>query len=82
MRRERFRFVPTMAKSDLKWKQLTKKEKFIFCFERPAGHIWRELLILCWKAAVHLRRNEGETQMPLDSHHATALFRCAHLHAV
>lgn len=66
MRREAFGILLTMAKVDLKWKRLTKKEHFIFCYERLAGHMWRQLLMACWKEAVLQRRKKGPTQLPLD----------------
>lgn len=66
MRRENFGILLTIAKVDLKWKRLTKKEHFIFCYERLAGHMWRELLMPCWKEAVLQRRKKGPTQLPLD----------------
>lgn len=66
LRRENFGILLTMAKVDLKWKRLTKQEHFIFCYERLAGHMWRELLIPCWIEAVFQRRKKGPTQLPLD----------------
>ncbi len=67
MRRENFGILLTMAKCDLKWKRLTKKEHYLFCYERLAGHMWRELLMLGWKEAVFQRRKKGATQLPLDA---------------
>ena len=66
LRRENFGILLTMAKVDLKWKRLTKQEHLIFCYERLAGHMWRELLIACWIEAVFQRRKKGATQLPLD----------------
>ena len=66
MRREGFAILLTMAKVDLKWKRLKKREHFIFCYERLAGHFWRQLLPACWKEATLQRSKKGPTQLPLD----------------
>lgn len=66
MRRQAFGIMLGMAKVDLKWKRLTRHEQFLFCYERLAGHFWRELLMPCWKEAVLQRRKKGPTQLPLD----------------
>lgn len=66
MRRQAFGIMLGMAKVDLKWKRLTRHDQFIFCYERLAGHFWRELLMPCWKEAVLQRRKKGPTQLPLD----------------
>lgn len=66
MRREAFGILLTMAKVDMKWLRLKKREHFIFCYERLAGHMWRQLLPACWKEATLQRRRKGPTQLPLD----------------
>jgi hypothetical protein len=66
MRREAFGILLAMAKVDLKWKRLIKQDQFIFCYERLAGHMWRQLLVPCWGEAVRQRKNPGATQLPLD----------------
>lgn len=67
MRRQAFGILLTMAKCDLKWKRLTSMDQLIYCYERLAGHMWRELLSLVWKEAALQRRKKGPTQLPLDS---------------
>jgi hypothetical protein len=66
MRRQSFGIMLSMANIDLKWKRLTKQEHFIFCYERLAGHMWRQLLVPCWNEAVRQRLKKGPTQLPLD----------------
>lgn len=67
MRRQAFGIMLGMAKVDLKWRRLTKHDQFLFCYERLAGHFWRELLMPCWKEAVLQRRKKGPVQLPLDA---------------
>lgn len=66
MRRQEFGTLLTMARCDLKWKRLTTLPAFIFCYERLAGHLWRQLLVPCWNEATLQRRRKGPTQLPLD----------------
>jgi hypothetical protein len=66
MRRQDFGTLLAMAKVDLKWKRLTTQAHFIFCYERLAGHLWRQLLVPCWMEAVRQRKKPGATQLPLD----------------
>ncbi len=66
LRRQEFGAMLAMAKVDLKWKRLTKQDHFIFCYERLAGHFWRQLLVPCWMEAVAQRKKKGPTQLPLD----------------
>ncbi len=66
MRREAFGILLAMAKVDVKWKRLGQEPQFIFCYERLAGHFWRELLVPCWREAVFQSRRKGPTQLPLD----------------
>jgi hypothetical protein len=66
LRRQAFGILLTMAKCDLKWKRLTRKDHLIFCYERLAGHLWLELLPLVWNEAALQRRKKGLTQLPLD----------------
>ena len=65
MRRLAFANMLGMAKVDVKWRRLTRYDQFIFCYERLAGHFWRELLMPGWKEAVLQRRRKGATQLPL-----------------
>lgn len=66
MRRQAFGILLGMAKCDLKWKRIRKMEHLIFCYERLAGHRWKELLPLIWKESALQRRKKGPTQLPLD----------------
>jgi hypothetical protein len=66
LRRLGFGAMLTMAVVDLKWKRLTRQDQFIFCYERLAGHMWRQLLIPCWMEATRQRKRKGPTQLPLD----------------
>lgn len=65
-RRMMFGDLLGMAKVDLRWKRLTSRAAFIFCYERLVGAQWRELLIPCWKEAALQRRRKGVVQLPLD----------------
>jgi hypothetical protein len=55
-----------MAKVDLRWKRLTARPQFIFCYERLVGAEWRQLLVPCWNEAALQRRRKGPVQLPLD----------------
>ena len=66
MRRQHFGDLLTMALVDLRWKRLTTRPAFIFCYERLVGGEWRELLIPCWKESVLQRRRKAPDQLPLD----------------
>jgi hypothetical protein len=66
LRRQNFGDLLAMAKVDLRWKRLTNRAAFIFCYERLIGGEWRELLIPCWKEAALQRRKKGIVQLPLD----------------